>query len=142
VVTKSIAKPSPPILSSYILQEQQQNRLNISGILCHAPRLSFLYSFFTLAAVGFPLSALFMNNFVILSYLFHYNFNLSVVIMIAIIISSASMLKELYLLKDNQYLHPNSVCIKDISAETFYGFTVLIILLLISFFNPLLLLGA
>ena len=130
------------VLSSYIHQEQQLHKLNQHGILCKAPRIAFLYSFFTLAAVGFPLSALFINNFVILSYLFSYNFNLSIVIMLAIVISSSSLLKELYILKDNQYIHPNSECMQDISPVAFYGLTVVIILLLISFFNPLLVLGA
>ena len=62
--------------------------------------------------------------------------------MLAIVISSSSLLKELYILKDNQYVHPNSECMPDISPVAFYGLTVVIILLLISFFNPLLVLGA
>lgn len=61
------------VLSSYVRKEQLNQNISQYGILCHAPRLSLLYSFFTLAAVGFPLSALFINNFVILSYLFAYN---------------------------------------------------------------------
>lgn len=129
------------VLSSYIRQEQQKNNLGIYGILCHTPRLAFLYSFFVLAAVGFPLSALFINNFVILSYLFSYNFNLSLVIMLAIIISSASLLKDLYVLKDNRYLHPGYICINDISRSIFIGLSIIALLLLLSFCNPLLVLG-
>ncbi len=130
------------VLLSYIQREQQVHNLHVYGILCHAPRLSVLYSFFTLAAVGFPLSALFINNFVILSYLFRYNFNLALVIMFAIIISSASLLKELYLLKDSRYARKDTACLTDISAATFYGLGVIMVLLLLSFFNPLLVLGA
>lgn len=129
------------VLADYIREEQQRNNLNFYGILCYSPRIALLYSFFTLAAVGFPLSALFINNFVILSYLFRYNFNLGLVIMIAIIVSSASLLKELYLLKDNRYVHPDSVCISDISRSVFIGLSSIGVLLLISFFNPLLGIG-
>lgn len=125
------------VLAAYIKAQQQENNIQLNGILCHSPRLSILYSFFTLAAVGFPLSALFVNNFVILSYLFRYNFNLGLVIMLAIIVSSASLLKELYTLKDSRYVPPGSVCIMDISRSVFAGLGVVALLLLISFFNPL-----
>jgi len=129
------------VLASYIRREQQYRNLNFYGILCQSPRLSLLYSFFTLAAVGFPLSALFINNFVIVSYLFRYNFNMGLVIMFAIIVSSASLLKELYVLKDNRYVHPGSVCIADISQTMFWGLVGIAVLLLVSFFNPLLVVG-
>lgn len=129
------------VLAAHIYYEQQKFDLNIYGILCHAPRLSLLYSFFTLAAVGFPLSALFINNFVILSYLFSYNFNLGLLIIISVIVSSASLLKELYVLKDNRYIQPGSVCIADISQKTFLGLGFIAVLLLVSFYNPLLVLG-
>ena len=130
------------VLSSYVRKEQLNQNISQYGILCHAPRLSLLYSFFTLAAVGFPLSALFINNFVILSYLFAYNTKLGLVIMFAIIISSASLLKELYVLKDSRYIHPNSTCINDISYAEFYGLSAIVIMLLLSFCNPLLVFGA
>lgn len=129
------------VLLSYIQREQQRHNLHLFGILCHTPRIALLYSFFTLAAVGFPLSALFINNFVIVSYLFRYNFNLSIVIMAAVIISSAGLLQELYLLKDSRYLHPNSVCLTDISQTAFYGLGIVVIMLLVSLFNPLLVWG-
>ena len=129
------------VLAAHIYYEQQRLDLNTYGILCQAPRLSFLYSFFTLAAVGFPLSALFINNFVILSYLFSYNFNLGLLITISMIVSSASLLKELYVLKDNRYIQPGSVCIADISKKSFWGLGIIGILLMISFYNPVLVLG-
>lgn len=129
------------VLSAHIRAEQEAKNINFYGVLCHSPRLSRLYSFFTLAAVGFPLSALFINNFVILSYLFRYNFNLAMVIMVAIIISSASQLRALYVLKDSSYVVPGSACIADISRPVFFGLSVVGILLLLSFFNPLLGLG-
>lgn len=129
------------VLAAHIYYEQQKYDLNIYGILCHAPRLSLLYSFFTLAAVGFPLSALFINNFVILSYLFSYNFNLGLLIIVSVIISSASLLKELYVLKDNRYIQPGSVCIADMSHRSFLGLGFIALLLLVSFYNPLLVLG-
>ncbi|MBR1604770.1 MAG: hypothetical protein IJ660_01525 [Alphaproteobacteria bacterium] len=129
------------LLAAYVREEQQKYDLHLYGIICNTPRLGFLYAFFTLSAVGFPLSALFVNNFVILSYVFNYNFNLGIMMMLALIIASASLLKELYLLKDNRYVQPGSVCIMDLSLKAFYGLSIIAILLLISFFNPLLILG-
>ena len=129
------------MFASYIREEQRQYNVNLYGALCQTPRLAVLYSFFTLAAVGFPLSALFINNFIILSYLFSYNFNLGIIIVFTIVISSASLLKELYLLKDARYIQPGSACITDISYKTFIGLSFVGILLLVSFINPLLVLG-
>lgn len=129
------------VLAAYVREEQQKYNLHLYGIICQTPRLGLLYAFFTLAAVGFPLSALFVNNFVILSYVFNYNFNLGIMMMLALVISSASLLKELYLLKDNRYVQPGSLCIMDISRKALYGLGIIAILLLISFFNPLLILG-
>lgn len=62
--------------------------------------------------------------------------------MFAIIISSSSLLKELYVLKDSRYIHPNSTCINDISYAEFYGLSAIVIMLLLSFCNPLLVFGA
>ena len=129
------------VLSAYIKDEQQKNHLIMSGLLCRTPRLAFLYTFFVLAAVGFPLSALFVNNFVILSYLFSYNFNMGVLIVLSMVISAASLLKELYTLKDNQYIQPGSTCIEDISIKAHLVLGGVACILIISLCNPLLVIG-
>ena len=130
------------VISAYIREEQEKNNLYLRGILCQTPRLSFLYSFFTLAAVGFPLSALFVNNFVLLSYLFSYNYKMGLIVSMAMVVASTSLLKELYTLKDTRYIQPGGACITDIPKRITIGMGFIAILLIISFFNPLLLLGA
>lgn len=129
------------VLISYIRQEQDITGLSQYGVLCAVPKLSFIFSFFILSAVGFPLSALFINNFVILSYLFRYNLNLGLVIMLAIVVVSAGLLKELHIFKNASGLQPGNVCIRDIGTKAGIGLGIIMILLLISFFNPLLVLG-
>ena len=51
------------VVSQYIHFQQENLDIGCEGLLCATPRLSFIYSFFILAAVGLPLSSLFMNNF-------------------------------------------------------------------------------
>ena len=55
------------VLSAYIYNLEQDNDTSVSGFLCRAKRLSIAYTFITIAAVGFPVSAMFTNNFLIIS---------------------------------------------------------------------------
>ena len=51
------------VFSHYISREQSQQGIMDDGILCACPKISIIYAFMTLAAVGLPLSSLFLNNF-------------------------------------------------------------------------------
>ena len=124
-------------LSDYLYFEQEEKGLNPDGILCSVPRISFAYSFFILAAVGLPVSSLFVNNFLIVSNLMSKNLNIGLLVVVSLTLVSGALLKNLYRLKDRERLNPDKPCIIDIKRKT-YGFLIVIMLiLLMSSFKPL-----
>ena len=129
------------VLTTYLTGEQDDKAVAPHGILCRVPRLSFVYSFMILAAVGMPLSSLFLNNFVILSYLFSYNIRLGVLIMLSLLFVFISLMQELYMFKDSSRINPDTACIMDISGRTFGWMSLLAGLLLVAFVNPLWFIG-
>ena len=88
-----------------------------------------------------PLSSLFLNNFVILSYLFSYNIRLGVLIMLSLLFVFISLMQELYMFKDSSRINPDTACIMDISGRTFGWMSLLAGLLLVAFVNPLWFIG-
>lgn len=129
------------VLTIYIEDEQNDKEVNAHGIFCSVPRLSFIYSFLVLAAVGFPLSSLFLNNFVILSHLFSYNLRAGILIMLSIVIVAAAILQELYVFKDESRITPDSVCILDLPVSAFFWLLAVAAVLLVTFINPLWFMG-
>jgi len=129
------------ILTTYLNEEQETRAVAAHGILCRVPKLSLVYSFMVLAAVGMPLSSLFLNNFVILSHLFSYNIRFGILIMLSLLLVSAALMQELYVFKDNSRITPDSVCILDISGKVFGWMALLSGLLLMTFVNPLWFIG-
>lgn len=129
------------VLTLYIEGEQNSKELNAHGILCYVPRLSFIYSFLVLAAVGFPLSSLFLNNFVIFSHLFSYNLQAGIVIMLSTVIVAAAVLQELYVFKDESRVTPEGVCIMDLPVSAFLWLLSAIAVLVVTFINPLWFMG-
>ena len=105
------------VLTTYIDGEQDDKSVSAHGILCRVPRLSLLYSFLVLAAVGMPLSSMFLNNFVILSHLFSYNIRSGILIMLSIVLVAGTLLQELYVFKDNSGITPDTACIMDLSKR-------------------------
>ncbi len=88
-----------------------------------------------------PLSSLFLNNFVILSYLFSYNIRLGVLIMLSLLFVFIALMQELYMFKDSSRINPDTACIMDISGRTFGWMSLLAGLLLVAFVNPLWFIG-
>lgn len=125
------------VMTTHINMKQDALEISSHGILCSIPRTSFVVSFLVLAGVGLPLSSLFTNNFVILAHLFSHNIKMGVLIMFAIIITACTLLQELYSLKDSSKLNPNKICDEDISIRTFSFMIAIILLLFMSFMNPL-----
>ena len=124
-------------LSDYLYFEQEEKGLNPDGILCSVPRISFVYSFFILAAVGLPVSSLFVNNFLIVSNLMSKNLNIGLLVVVSLTLVSGALLKNLYRLKDRSRLNQDKPCIADIRSKT-YGFLIIIMMvLLMSSFKPL-----
>lgn len=126
------------IIVSHLEKERMCNGLNDCGILCSVPRSSFVLSFFILAAVGLPLSSLFLNNMLIFAGLVNYNLKMAIFILSAIILSSLSLLQHLFYLRYPQNeTKTNENCIEDISLPVFMVFALVMVLLVVSFVNPL-----
>ena len=106
------------------------------GILAYMPKRSKVFAFFVLVALGLPISSMFWNNFIIISALFNFNFFIGITVMLAISLISVSILYELYMMRDLKKRSPN-YDIDDISQGHFAFFMVIIVIIFLSFFNPL-----
>lgn len=124
------------VLSGYILHKEQAEDSSSNGFLCRARRLSFAYSFMLLAAVGLPVSAVFINNFLILSKLLGDNIKLGMLLVFAIVVAGMTLLQELFRLKSDD----NSCRLgkdDDISLALFGFMLFIVFILLMSFIKPL-----
>ena len=89
-----------------------------------------------LAAVGLPVSAVFTNNFLILSKLLGANIKLGMLLVFAVVIAGMTLLQELFRLKSDD----NSCRLgknDDISPSQFWFMLFVIFMLLMSFVKPL-----
>lgn len=126
------------IILSHLEKEKQCNGLIECGILCNIKRTSFALSFFILAAVGLPLSSIFLNNMLIFAGLLKFNLKMSIFILLAIVLSSLSLLQHLFYLRYPQNAdQQQSICVQDISVWVFAFLVLIMIMLLITFVNPL-----
>ena len=104
--------------------------------MCRARKLSFIYSFMTLAAIGLPVSAIFVNNFLILSKLLSANIKMGMLLVFALVIAGMTLLQELFRLKDD-----DKSCrlgkSDDISIFQFVFMIFVMFILLMSFVKPL-----
>lgn len=123
-------------LLSYILCLEKQHNTSSIGFLCRAKRLSLLYSFLTFAAIGFPVSAMFTNNFLILSKLLSINIQMGSILMFSCIMASGALIVEMFKLKTD-----GKDCTlgkkEDISIGLYLYMLVMIFILLMSFIRPL-----
>lgn len=124
------------VLSAYIYRQEQLYETHSGGFLCRAKRLSLLYSFLTFAAAGFPVSAMFTNNFLILSQLLSTNIQMGAILMLACIIAAAALIAEMFRLKTD-----SKACMlgksEDISFGHFIFMMFIVFMLLMSFIRPL-----
>lgn len=123
-------------LLAHILRKEEQGDIRSSGFLCKTKRLSFACSYLTIAAVGMPLSAIFINNFFILSKLLASNVKMGMVLIFSLVMVGCTLLQELFRLKTD-----NPACRADrnddISFPVFAFFIFIMFILLMSFINPL-----
>lgn len=125
------------IILSHIEKEKQCNGVMECGILCNIKLASFALSFFILAAVGLPLSSIFLNNMLIFAGLLRFNLKMSIFILLAIVLSSLSLLQHLFYLRYPQKANPQGqVCLQDISVMVFAFLVIIMVVLLITFINP------
>ncbi len=113
-----------------------ESRCDYRGILAYMPRLSKIFTFFVLVAVGLPISSMFWNNFVLISALFKINFVAGIGIMSAITLICMSVMYELFIMRNLKTIG-SAVAVEDISERQSAFFMAIIVLLFLSFFDPL-----
>ena len=94
-------------------------------------------SFFVLTAVGLPVSSLFWNNFILISEIFQENFIIGLLVMTALTIVALSLLHELYVMRDLKQHEERAEDIADLSLKQQIFWTGIVVVLFLSFFNPL-----
>ena len=125
------------VLSYDIYQKQNSLDINDEGLLCAYPKLSLIYSFMTLAAVGLPLSSLFLNNFLILADLLAVNIKMGMIMLFSQVIVSATLLKELFRLRDEEKIASFPADVHDLNHKTFLFMMFVCFILLMSIIKPL-----
>lgn len=128
IITSSIAS-----LNAFI--ERQTDYDDVGGVLCRMPKVMFLFSIMTLAAVGLPISSLFANNFIIIAEIFNHNLYIGIFCTLSLFFAAASLLSDFYHMKDESCSLKSNV--NDISLFRFAGMMVFIILLIMAFIKPL-----
>ncbi len=135
------------VLVAHLDNECQTREIGECGILCVVPRISLMFSFLILAAIGMPLSSVFLNNMVIFSGLLKFNIKMAVCILLAVMLASISLLQQLFYLKyppeTDEPLPPvpEECRAADISLRVFTVMLLTATLLVLSFINPLWFIG-
>lgn len=131
------------VISSLVVLDLQfeekcrQQTCSYRGILAYTPRFSIIISFFVLTAVGLPISSLFWNNFVLISEIFNENFDIGLWVMIALTLVALNLLHELYVMRELKQHNEKAEDIEDISLWQQLFWTLVVVILGLSFFNPL-----
>ena len=125
------------VLDLQFEEKCQQQTCGYRGILAYIPRFSIMMSFFVLTAVGLPISSLFWNNFVLISEIFQENFIVGLWVMAALTLVALSLLHELYMMRDLRQHDEKAENLKDLSLKQQIFLTGVVIVLFLSFFNPL-----
>ncbi|MBR4106366.1 MAG: hypothetical protein IKK52_03590 [Alphaproteobacteria bacterium] len=124
------------VVSSYIRRQEQLFSSTSQGFLCRAHRLSLVYSFLVFSAVGFPVSSMFTNNFLILSQFLSVNIHMGSVLVLSWMLVSVSLIIEMLRLKTDakECLFGKS---EDLPKSYFIFMLFIIFMLLMSFIHPL-----
>ncbi len=131
-----IIMASLEVVSGYIYHKEQEAQCVSNGFLCRVKRLSFIYSFITVAAVGLPVSAVFVNNFLILSRLLSFNVKMGFLLVLSLAFVGVTLLQELLRLRrDDKECRLGK---NDDVSKPFFAFMLFVIfVLLMSFVKPL-----
>ena len=125
------------VLELWSENARQESGCDYRGILAYMPKLTWIFTFFVLVAVGLPISSMFWNNFILISALFRENFTIGIGIMTAITFISMALVYELFMMRNLPSKCVPETEIDDISDRKAAFFTGIIILIFLSFFNPL-----
>lgn len=132
-----IVNASLVVLDFKLENECENKKCEYKGILAYMPRLSKIFSFFVLVAIGLPVSSMFWNNFIIISSLFNLSSVVGLTVMAVITVISLSLLYELYFMRDLQKHIQFSENISDLTQREFLFFLGIIVILFLSFFDPM-----
>ena len=125
------------MLVTHIERESEHHLTATNGLLCIMPKTSFAYSAMILVAIGLPVSALFWNNFIIISEIFNVSLYIGTAVIITLILASITLLQSIYYLKDNSCPYNLPDKINDISTTEFIICIVIMMILFLSLFKPL-----
>lgn len=125
------------MLVFHIEEQGEKTSGSPEGVLCFQPKASFAYGALLLAAIGFPVSALFWNNFIIVSQILTANVYIGTVAVFTLLLAAVFMLQNLYALKDKSCLAAVDVKVSDIDNIQFFAAVVVLAILLLSFIKPL-----
>ena len=125
------------LLYGHIEQEKKKQSVDEKNILCSMPRTSICLVLFILAGIGLPITPLFWNNFIIISEIFNYSLLLGALIMISLFIVGLSMLKALYYMQNSTEKATEVPMVKDISKGCLGIYIGCLLILFISFIQPL-----
>ena len=125
------------MLVFHIEEQGEKTSGSPEGVLCFQPKASFAYGALLLAAIGFPVSALFWNNFIIVSQILTANVYIGTVAVFTLLLAAVFMLQNLYALKDKSCLDAVDVKVSDIDNIQFFAAVVVLAILLLSFIKPL-----
>lgn len=124
------------VVTAYIRRQEQLYSSTSQGFLCRAHRLSLIYSFLVFSAVGFPVSSMFTNNFLILSQLLSVNIHMGAILVLSWMLVSISLIMEMLRLKTDakECLFGKS---EDLPKGYFIFMLFIVFMLLMSFIHPL-----
>lgn len=132
IVTSSL------IILDYELWEKcRTEKCEYSTVLSHTPKLAGTFLFFALIAMGLPISSLFWSNFVLVSEIFKQNFVVGLMVMAALTMAAVILMDEVLKMFSTSKDFSQKIEIPDISPAKLAFLISVIIILLLSFFNPL-----
>lgn len=125
------------ILDAELEEKCENEGLGYKGMLLYTPKLARAMSFFVLIAVGLPISSLFWSDFVLVSEIFRQNFTVGFLVMLALASAAMILLSDLLEMLAPSDDFVQKVTIEDISGVKLAFLMSIIVILLLSFFNPL-----
>lgn len=125
------------VLVAHIERQADKLSTGSNGILCILPKTSFAYSMLIIAAIGLPVSALFWNNFIIISEMFNVSLYIGTAVIITLVLASVTLLQNLYTLKDDSCPINTNEKIADIDTIEFAICIAVMLILFLSLFKPL-----
>ena len=125
------------ILDAEIKEKCDSKNCEYSTVLHYSPKCAMVFCFFALIAMGLPVSSLFWSNFVLVSAIFRQNFIVGVMVMFSLSIVAVVLMNELLQMFTKSESLQKMVKIDDISTGKLTFLMFIILILVLSFFNPL-----